>query len=227
MTHSNRRNTALVIMASLCSLPFFVGTALAQEVHFTPNQMMTWPTRSFEGDTRYAIVEKSERRVLEAESQGQASARYLEREIDLNETPYLHWCWQVSNIYPGINETTQSGDDYPARVYMAHKTGLLPWQVESVNYVWASTQPQGATWPNAFTQRAQLMALQSGEKRVGEWVAEVRDVRRDFTALFGSSPSHIDGIALMSDGDNAGLNATAWFTHLGFSSTKEALPCPQ
>lgn len=74
-------------MGSLCNTPLFVSTALAQEEHFTPNQIMTWPSRSFEGETRYAVVEKSGRRVLEAESQGQASARYLEHEIDLNETP--------------------------------------------------------------------------------------------------------------------------------------------
>ncbi|MBR2514598.1 MAG: DUF3047 domain-containing protein [Halomonas sp.] len=227
MTLINRKNVMAVIVGGLCSTPLFLSTALAQEVYFTPNQIMTWPTRSFEGETRYAVVEKSGRRVLEAESQGQASARYLEREIDLNETPYLQWCWQVSNTYPGLDETTKAGDDYPARVYVAHKTGFLPWQVESVNYVWASTQPQGATWPNAFTQRAQLIALQSGENRVGDWVAEVRDVRADFAALFGSNPSKIDGIALMSDGDNAGVNATAWFTHLGFSSTKDMPSCPQ
>ncbi|WP_301585690.1 DUF3047 domain-containing protein [Halomonas alkaliantarctica] len=227
MIRINRFKSVSAIVISLCSAPLLAGTALGQEIHFTPNQIMTWATRSFEGDTRYAVVEKSGRRVLEAESQGQASARYLEREIDLTETPYLHWCWQVSNTYPGLNETTKSGDDYPARVYVAHKTGLLPWQVESVNYVWASAQPKGATWPNAFTQRAQLMALQSGEERVGDWVAEVRDVRADFTALFGNAPRHIDGLALMSDGDNAGMNATAWFTHLGFSSTNEAPSCPQ
>lgn len=187
---------------------------------------MTWPTRSFSGETYYDIVEKSGQRVLQASAQGQASARYLERDIDLNETPYLHWCWQVSATYPGIDETTKAGDDYPARVYVAHKTGLLPWQVESVNYVWASTQPQGATWSNAFTSRAQLMALRSGNDDVGDWVAEVRDVRTDYQALFGSSPSQINGIALMSDGDNAGGNATAWFSQLGFSSTTTPPSCP-
>ncbi|MDQ7732200.1 DUF3047 domain-containing protein [Halomonas sp. SpR1] len=212
----------VVITGSL----MFSCAAMA-DILLTPNQIMTWPTRSFDGETHYAIVEKDGVKVLQAQSRGQASARYLEREINLNETPYLHWCWQVSNTYPGLNETTKAGDDYPARIYVARKTGLFPWQVESVNYVWASTQPQGATWPNAFTQRAQLIALQSGENRVGDWVAEVRDVRSDFAALFGSAPSHIDGIALMSDGDNAEGNATAWFTHLGLSSTNDAPACPQ
>ncbi|GEK49395.1 DUF3047 domain-containing protein [Vreelandella venusta] len=219
--------TKATALASLFFSSLLLTTASGQEIRFTPNQIMTWPTRSFEGETHYSIVEQSGQRVLEANAQGQASARYLERDIDLNATPYLHWCWQVDSIYPGVDETTKAGDDYPARVYVARKTGILPWQIESVNYVWASTQPQGTSWPNAFTDRAQLMALQSGNSAVGEWVAEVRDVRADYQALFGSAPSQVNGIALMSDGDNTGGNATAWFTQLGFSSLSTPPICPQ
>lgn len=212
----------VVITGSL----MFSGAVMA-DILLTPNQIMTWPTRSFDGETHYAIVEKDGVKVLQAQSRGQASARYLEREINLNETPYLHWCWQVSDTYSGLDETTKAGDDYPARVYVARKTGLLPWQVESVNYVWSSTQEAGSIWTNAFTDRAKLMALQGGSSRVGEWVSEVRDIRADFATLFGSSPDLINGVALMSDGDNANVNATAWFTHLGFSSSKNTPDCPQ
>ncbi len=212
----------MVIVGSL-----MLSTAAMADILLTPNQIMTWPTRSFDGETHYAIIEKDGVKVLQAQSRGQASARYLEREINLNETPYLHWCWQISNTYPGLDETTKAGDDYPARVYVAHKTGLLPWQVESVNYVWSSTQEAGSTWTNAFTDRAKLMALQGGSSRVGEWVSEVRDIRADFATLFGNSPDLINGVALMSDGDNADVNATAWFTHLGFSSSRNAPTCPQ
>ncbi|MCA1773253.1 MAG: DUF3047 domain-containing protein [Halomonas sp.] len=210
-----------VIVGSL----IFSSTAMA-EILLTPNQIMTWPTRSFDGETHYQIVEKDGANVLQAQSQGQASARYLEREIDLNETPYLHWCWQVDSIFPELDETSKAGDDYPARVYVARKTGLLPWQVESVNYVWSSTQDAGSTWTNAFTDRAELMALQGGTSRMGEWVAEVRDIRADFATLFGDSVTTIDGVALMSDGDNSGNNATAWFSQLGFSASEEPPTCP-
>ena len=88
-----------------------------------------WPTKSFAGETAYRLVERDGVSVLEARSRGQASARYLERDIDLGETPYLRWCWQVSGVYSGVDERTESGDDYPARVYVARRTGLLPWQV--------------------------------------------------------------------------------------------------
>lgn len=209
----------------IAGLVLVSDSALA-DIRLTPNQIMTWPTRSFDGETRYAIVEKDGAQVLEARSQGQASARYLEREINLDETPYLHWCWQVDTTYQGLNETTKAGDDYPARVYVARKTGLLPWQVQSVNYVWSSTQDAGSTWTNAFTDRAELMALQGGASKVGEWVAEVRDVRDDFATLFGDTVTTIDGVALMSDGDNSGNDATAWFSQLGFSASDEPPNCP-
>ena len=211
-----------VVIASLV----LASDAAMADIRLTANQIMTWPTRSFDGETHYAIVEKDGTQVLEAQSQGQASARYLEREINLDETPYLHWCWQISTTYPGLDETTKAGDDYPARVYVARKTGLLPWQVQSVNYVWSSTQDAGSTWTNAFTDRAELMALQSGPSKVGEWVAEVRNVRDDFATLFGDTVTTIDGVALMSDGDNSGNDATAWFSKLGFSTSDEPPNCP-
>jgi hypothetical protein len=208
-----------VISLAVIAAPLGAATFSAREMH-------DWPTRSFADETEYRLVERDGREVLEARSRGKASAKYLEREINLRETPYLQWCWQVSGVHEGLDETRKSGDDYPARVYVVRKTGLLPWQVESVNYVWASSQPAGADWPNAFTSRAQLLALQSGEARVGEWVAEVRDVRDDYQRLFGSRPDSIDGLALMSDGDNAGVDATAWFTHLAFSASPEPPDCP-
>lgn len=198
----------------------------ADDLHFSPEAIRDWSTRVFAGETAYRVVELAGARALEARSRGRASAKYLEREIDLGETPYLQWCWQVSGVHEGLDETRKAGDDYPARVYVARKTGLLPWQVESVNYVWASRQPAGSAWPNAFTDRARLLALQSGDARVGEWVAEVRDVGADYRRLFGRRPTTIDGLALMSDGDNAGVDATAWFTHLAFSASPTPPDCP-
>lgn len=209
-----------------------ISSAALADILLTPNQIMTWPTRSFDGESDYEIVTKDGANVLQAQSRGQASARYLERDINLDETPYLHWCWQVDSTYTGLDETTKSGDDYPARVYVARKTGLLPWQVQSVNYVWSSTQDANSTWTNAFTDRAELIALQGGSYRVGEWVAEVRDVRdvrdvrADFATLFNDSITAIDGIALMSDGDNSDSDATAWFSRLGFSASNTPPNCP-
>ncbi|MCI0509569.1 hypothetical protein C8E00_104470 [Chromohalobacter marismortui] len=200
--------------------------APADEIAFSAQEMAAWETRAFEGQTRYTVVRDNGVEVLEANARGQASAKYLEREVDLSETPYLHWCWKVDTRYAGLEERTQAGDDYPARLYVARKTGLLPWQVQSVNYVWSSNQPIGARWPNAFTDRAMLLALQGEQSAVGDWRAQVRDVSADYQALFGEDVSEIDGVALMSDGDNAGGNATAWYYGVGFSDSPTPPNCP-
>ena len=200
--------------------------AVAQSLDFSAAEIAGWQVRSFEGETRYSLVTQSGRRVLEARAAGQASAKYLEREIDLTRTPYLGWCWKVESVYTGLDETTRSGDDYPARVYVANKTGLLPWQVQAVNYVWSNSRPIGSQWVNAFTERARLLALQSGKQRTGEWIAEVRDVREDFARLFGSRPEKVNGVAVMSDGDNAGGDAIAWFSGLHFTASPEPPVCP-
>ncbi|MEQ6889995.1 DUF3047 domain-containing protein [Halomonas sp. CS7] len=225
-----------LMLAALAAGPILLGAGpvfptagqafAADDLHFSPNEIRGWSTRVFAGETEYRVVDLDGTRALQARARQRASAKYLEREIDLGETPYLQWCWRVSGVHEGLDETKKSGDDYPARVYVARKTGLLPWQVESVNYVWASSQPAGSAWPNAFTSRARLLALQSGDARVGEWVAEVRDVGADYRRLFGERATRIDGLALMSDGDNAGVDATAWFTHLAFSASPTPPACP-
>lgn len=115
-----------------CLIMLLAAPVIAEDdLTFSPYEINAWPTRSFEGETGYRVVEREGTPLLQASAQKQASAKYLEREIDLGKTPYLHWCWQVSGIYKGLDETQKSGDDYPARVYVARKTGLLPWQVES------------------------------------------------------------------------------------------------
>ncbi|MGB8713423.1 MAG: DUF3047 domain-containing protein [Onishia taeanensis] len=207
-------------------LTVLAGPLMAAETAFSPSDIQAWSTRTFDGETDYRLVELDGEQVLRAQARGQASAKYLEQEIDLDRTPYLHWCWRVSSTYPGLKETTKGGDDYPARVYVARKTGWLPFQVQSVNYVWSSNQVAGSAWPNAFTERAQLLALKGKEAPVGQWVAEVRDVREDFSRLFGERPERLSGVALMTDGDNAGGDATAWYARLAFSDSSAPPRCP-
>ncbi|WP_458527111.1 DUF3047 domain-containing protein [Onishia taeanensis] len=223
---TSRRAAVSGLLLAGSALTLLAGPLAAAETALSPRDMAGWPTRSFDGETDYRLVEQDGEWVLRAQARGQASAKYLEQEIDLDRTPYLHWCWRVSSTYPGLEETSKAGDDYPARVYVARKTGWLPFQVQSVNYVWSSNQPAGTAWPNAFTARAQLLALEGGDTAVGQWVAEVRDVREDFARLFGERPERLDGVALMTDGDNAGGDATAWYARLKFSDSSAPPRCP-
>lgn len=202
-------------------LMIWMGTAGAETMmvgKFSAGDLSGWETESFSGDTEYTLVEKDGRRVLRAVSQGTASGLYREIGVDLNRTPYLNWTWQVANVLEGIDERSKSGDDYPARVYVVVSGKLFFWRTRAVNYVWSSNQPAGSVWPNVYTGNAQMMAVESGSEKVGQWVTEKRNVQTDFRRLFGDEVDHIDAVAIMTDTDNSEQAATAWYGDIYFSA---------
>lgn len=198
-----------------------LATAADEELmigRFSAGDLNDWQTKSFKGETRYTFDEKSGRRALFADSRGAASGLYREIRVDLNRTPWLNWSWWVDQVLSGVDERDKSGDDYPARVYVVVSGGAAFWKTRSLVYVWSSNQPVGATWNNAFTSNARVMALRSGTKDAGRWVSEKRDIRADFRQLFGEDIDHIDAVALMTDTDNSGQRASAWYGDIDFTA---------
>jgi hypothetical protein len=184
----------------------------------------SWEEESFKGHTRYRTVEIDGRAALEAVAEGSASALYRRMDIDLDETPFLHWSWRIEATFgAGIDEHSKAGDDYPARVYVVRRGGLAFWRTRALNYVWSSAQPVDARWPNAYAgARAQMWAVDSGEERAGEWVSHVRDVPADWRAAFGEDIRSLDGVALMTDADDTGGSARAWYADIRFSADDSA-----
>ncbi|MCR8923650.1 DUF3047 domain-containing protein [Dasania sp. GY-MA-18] len=177
-----------------------------------------WQQRSFVGHTQYRLEQQQGREVILAHSQGTASMLYKEQSIDLRSTPVVRWRWKVAAVYGRFNEREKSGDDYPARFYVVCKTGPLPWQTLALNYVWSSNGLVGERWPNAYTSKAMMIVLRAGAAQVGQWQWEQRNLRADFKQAFGVDVNHLDGYAIMVDGDNTGSTGTAWFGDISFSA---------
>ena len=176
-----------------------------------------WEEKVFEDATVYETVRHDGRDVVRATSRGTASGLYLRRRIDLDKTPILRWWWRVDATLGDIDERTRAGDDYSARVYVIRSHPVLLWRTRAVNYVWASTMAAGETWPNAYTDASQNVAVRSGDAHAGKWVEERRDVRADFLELFGKSVRYVDAVAIMTDTDNTGASAVAYYGDITFS----------
>lgn len=201
----------VTLIATLLAL-LVSPAAIAEAADITPAEMLRWDDRDFGGPTQYSLEQRDNRTLLRAECINGASALYLEQTVDLQQTPVLKWSWAVKNTFAGIDETSKDGDDYPVRLYVVKDGGLLPWRTKALNYVWASTQPEGADWPNAYTANAHMLALRSGSPATaGELVSETRNVREDFKTYHGMDPDSIDGIAIMTDCDNSQQPVTGWY----------------
>jgi len=177
-----------------------------------------WEKQVFSGVTSYELHEIDGRQVLKAVSKQSASGLVREIEVDLTKTPYMNWSWKVDSILSDVEETKKSGDDYAARVYVVISDGFFFWQTRALSYVWASKQAKGNTWPNAFTGKATMAAVESGEDSVGEWVEEKRNVLDDINNLLGIDATRIDAVAIMTDTDNSRQSATAYYGDIFFTS---------
>jgi hypothetical protein len=208
-------------LSTLALLAPFVLAAAALRLdvaRFSAGDLDGWQSKSFAGETRYTLVDEQGVRGLRADSDGTASGLYREVAVDLRRAPVLHWSWKIAGVLDGNDERTRAGDDYPARVYVVFSGGLRFWRTRAINYVWSSHQPVGSEWPNAFTANARMIAVDSGDGRAGEWVTHSRDVREDYRRLFRAEPGRVDAVAIMTDTDNTGQSATAWYGDIWFSS---------
>jgi len=201
-----------------------------------------WKPKTFkkiERHTTYTLVKDDNTAVVKAVAE--ASASGLTREIKINpkEYPIVQWRWRVTNILKKGDVHKKEGDDYPARIYItfefdASKLGffekvkyetvkLLYGQyppLGAINYIWESKVLVGTIVSNPYTDRVKMIVVESGESKLNQWVNEERNVYEDYKKAFGEEPSMISGVAIMTDTDNTGESATAYYGDILFSKTK-------
>lgn len=188
-------------------------------LRFTPDDIMAWESVSFSGTTDYQVVERNGRTTVHADCNGKSGSGLARREsIDLTQTPVVEWRWRINEVYKGLDHQSESGDDYPARLYVVDEHSFLRWRTRAVNYVWANSQPVGADWPNPFTDKAWMVAVSSGTPEAGKhgWRTVRRNIREDFQRFFDRSLDEITAVAIMTDCDNAGQQAEAWYGDIRF-----------
>lgn len=172
-----------------------------------------WEEKSFHGETRYRVVAEGAGHVLHAQSRSAASGLVFKKEYLLPDYPLLSWRWKVRGIVPGGDEREKSGDDFSARVYVVFPHWFFP-RTKTISYVWGNKLAKGAAVPSPYTSHAMVVAVESGGEKVGEWLVERRNVLEDYRQLFGEEPPTVGAIAIMTDTDDTGTSAEAWYDDL-------------
>lgn len=178
--------------------------------------LSAWQPWKFSGETRYTPVEVEGRRAVRAVSEASASGYYRKITIDLKQTPVLRWSWRVDDTLGTADETSKAGDDSPARVYVLATHPIFFWKTRALAYVWSSAQPKESDWPSAYTGNQRVIAVRTGKRELGKWRREQRNVRRDFQRYFGKEVRYVDAVAFMTDTDNTGLRAVAYYGDIYF-----------
>ena len=169
-----------------------------------------WKEKVFKERTRYEVIQEDKESFIKATSRASASALYYEINFDPRAHPILTWRWKVNRILTKGDALKKEGDDYAARVYVVFPSFLF-WKTRAINYIWANKLPRGEIVPNAFTSNAMMIAVRSGSGEVGTWVEERRNIVEDYRRCFGQDPPEVGSIAIMTDTDNTGEEAVAWY----------------
>jgi rSAM/selenodomain-associated transferase 2 len=192
-----------------------------------------WHLITFRGiarHTRYALVPEPEGWALRAQSEAAAAGLYRPLDLDPRAYPIITWRWKVGRVLDRTDPSRKAGDDYPARVYVAfayepEREGV--WERTKfefyrafygayppgavINYVWDTRLAKGTTLINPYTARARMVVVESGPTDVGRWREGRRNFHEDFRRLFEREPPRLVGVALMTDTDDTGERAEAWY----------------
>lgn len=191
--------------------------------------------KKIEQHTRYELVTDEGVVVVKAASMAAASGLIRKIQIDPMEYPLVEWRWKVGNILQKGDVTKKEGDDYPARIYITfaydpsklsfgnrvkYKTAKLLYgeypPTGAINYIWGNHAVIDAIVPNPYTDRAMMIAVDSGEEKINQWVTQRRNLLEDYRKAFETDPPMISGVAIMTDTDNTGESATAYYGDIVF-----------
>ena len=233
MPRSARLLGALALVGALAAFSGLPDYAVASFSNMTPGGAVNGWEEMRLGDakrSRYTLVRDGGRTVVRAEADGSASGLVRRFSLDAERFPVLAWRWKAENVLEDGDIRRKGGDDYPARVYVTfdydpadlsfgdrlkyralRALGYDDVPVRALSYVWANQPGETEIVPNAYTDWVQMVPVESGPANTGRWRAERRDLVRDYRAAFGEDPPAISGVAIMTDGDNTGGRATAYF----------------
>jgi hypothetical protein len=185
--------------------------------------------------TRYTLVRDGETTVLQADAEHSASALMHEGNIDLARTPVVAWRWKAAAPIAGADNSVAAKEDAPARLVflfdgdkgklsLLDRTGMALAQIAggedipyaTLMYVWSTTATPGSVIPNPHTGRVQMIVVSGQRGDAAEWQSLRRNIAQDYERVFHEKPRRITAWGLLTDTDNTGTVARAWYGDIQF-----------
>jgi hypothetical protein len=185
--------------------------------------------------TQYTLVHDGNATVLQADANRSASALMHEGNIDLTQTPVVAWRWKAEKPIEGADNRVGSKEDAPARLVftfdgdtsklsifdrtsmaVAKRLGGQDLPYATLMYIWSTSAAPGSAIANPHTGRVQMIVLSGQPGDAGQWQTLRRNIVQDYEKVFHEAPGRITGYGLLTDTDNTGATARAWYGDMQF-----------
>ena len=151
--------------------------------------------------------------------------------LSVSEHRYFTWKWNVSNTIDDTNtidnegRVQRVGDDFAAKIGISIlKKGTD--DPREISYIWTKSLPEESILVHEkrvlfWKFQYHRIVVESGDKQVGQWVIEARDLYADYKRIYpNEEPGEIVRIYVMSDSDNTDSQVTGQFADFRFSCTR-------
>lgn len=208
------------------------GAALPSWPVLPAASAVAWQHRVFPGKTPtvFELKRQDGRDAVRATSQASMSVLRKPLRVEPADLGRLAFSWRVSEFPDEADMGDRALEDAAARVVlvfegdrsgfssrnaqlseMLHTFTGEPLPYATLMYVWCNLRPVGTVILNPRTDRVRKLVVQSGTAEAGRWLDYQRDIRADYITAFGKPPGALLGIAFMTDSDNTGGSALAWY----------------
>ena len=163
---------------------------------------------SGKGNSTWKIKKEKGNKFLSADSRQDSYTIGKKYFYSLKKFKFLRWRWRVHSLPSGADEEKKSSGDSAAGLYVIFPGFVVPY---SIKYVWSTKRNVGLIVNSPFSSRTKIIVVRSGNKDLGLWVEEKRNVFEDFKRAFKTQKVSKDpsGIAVLTDSDNTGSSACA------------------
>ena len=179
------------------------------------------------------VIKLGEDRVLKLlTDKSYGTALHELKPVVLGAGSTLGWRWRLEQGIEAADLKTKEGDDAPLKVCAMFDMPLdklgffernllrlarslsgekLP--AATLCYVWDNRLVIGTQLPNVYSPRLRFIVLDSGDKKLGQWVVHERDLAADLQWAFGHefvTPPPLIAIVVGADSDNTQARSLAY-----------------
>ena len=203
---------------------FFLSSsiAFASNLILFDKPIKEYRIKNYEGENKIRRIKSLDNEVIIThQSDSSASGLFYDVNINLRKQGYryLNFEWKVEK-FKNTDETKKKFHDFPARVYLTYKDGMMPWNKYFINYVFSNTNLKNTHWKspynNLFTKSYDV-ALNGYHDPGFYWIKHKVDLRNDIQKFWNIDIDDLESIALMVDTDNTKTKIKTSFKNIYLS----------
>ena len=174
-----RRVLFLVTILTLASLAAATQTALIvlNPLGWQPGRLPEgWQVKVNRGTPKIATVREGNNNYLDLKSHDSSYGLEHEVDVDLQQSPFLTWKWNVKQLPAGGDFRSSKTDDQAAQVLVAFSDRHV------LTYIWDTTAPAGIMESASSIPLVHIYAVvcRSGAADLNRWLTESRYVAGDY-----------------------------------------------